>query len=250
VRSQGTNVNVTANYDIKEYANKNSQTLTTISAYNIKNATIGISGNHYDSLVGGGISSGSLAAVFGNLDILPTSVPGYGVYTPSSFTKFTFAGNRTQQLSEDGATTAYVAVSGQFSSVNLNSAEQIYMGGPYAVRAYPVAQSGGSQGGIGTVELRHQFPERITASMFYDVGLVQQYKNTYQNWQGLTNANNTYSLQGAGLGLKWDWEGWNLGAMVAWQIGKNPLYSSTGQQVATDGTTTNPRGWFTGSYQF
>ena len=250
VRSQGTNVNVTANYDIKEYTNKNSQTLTTISAYNIRNATIGISGNHYDSLAGGGISSGSLAAVFGNLDILSSSVAGYGQYTPSSFTKFTFAGNRTQQLSEDGSTTAYVALSGQFSSVNLNSAEQIYMGGPYAVRAYPVAQSGGSQGGIGTVELRHQFPERITASMFYDVGLVQQYKNTYQNWQGLTNANNTYSLQGAGLGLKWDWEGWNLGAMVAWQIGKNPLYSSTGQQVATDGTTTNPRGWFTGSYQF
>jgi hemolysin activation/secretion protein len=250
VRTQSTNVNVTANYDVKEYTNKNSQTLTTISAYNIRNATVGISGNHYDSLAGGGISSGSLAAVIGNLDILSSSVQGYGQYTPSSFTKFTFAGNRTQQLSEDGTTTAYVAVSGQFSSVNLNSAEQIYMGGPYAVRAYPVAQGGGSQGGIGTIELRHQFPERITASMFYDVGLVQQYKNTYQNWQGLTNANNTYSLQGAGLGLKWDWEGWNLGAMVAWQIGKNPLYSSTGQQVATDGTTTNPRGWLTGSYQF
>jgi hemolysin activation/secretion protein len=134
--------------------------------------------------------------------------------------------------------------------VNLNSAEQIYMGGPYAVRAYPVAQGGGSQGGIGTVELRHQFPERITGSVFYDIGLVQQYKNTYPGWQGLTNANNTYSLQGAGFGVKWDWEGWNLGAMVAWQVGKNPLYSSTGQQVATDGTTTNPRGWFTGSYQF
>jgi hypothetical protein len=28
------------------------------------------------------------------------------------------------------------------------------------------------------------------------------------------------------------------------------LYNSSGQQVATDGTTTNPRGWFTGSYQF
>ena len=249
VRSQGTNVNMTANYDIKEYTNKNSQTLTTISAYNIRNATIGISGNHYDSMAGGGISSGSLAAVFGNLDILSNSVVS-GQYTPSSFTKLTFAGNRTQQLSGDGATTAYVSVSGQLSSVNLNSAEQIYMGGPYAVRAYPVAQGGGSQGGIGTIELRHQLPERITASMFYDVGLVQQYKNTYPTWQGQTNANNTYSLQGAGLGLKGDGEGWNLGAMVAWQIGKNPLYSSTGQQVATDGTTTNPRGWFTGSYQF
>jgi hemolysin activation/secretion protein len=255
IRRQGTNVNVTANYDIKGYTNKNLLTQSTISAYNIRNTSLGISGNHYDGFGGGGVSSGSLAAVMGNFDILSTSQgygtsTGYGFNTPSSFTKFTFAGNRNQQISDDGATTAYISVSGQFSSVNLNSAEQIYMGGPYAVRAYPVAQGGGSQGGIGTVELRHQFPERITGSLFYDVGLVQQYKNTYLGWQGQTNANNTYSLQGAGFGVKWDWEGWNLGAMVAWQVGKNPLYNNSGQAVATDGTTTNPRGWFTGSYQF
>lgn len=255
IRRQGTNVNVTANYDIKGYTNKNLLTQSTISAYNIRNTSLGISGNHYDGFGGGGVSSGSLAAVMGNFDILSTSQgygtsTGYGFNTPSSFTKFTFAGNRNQQISDDGATTAYISVSGQFSSVNLNSAEQIYMGGPYAVRAYPVAQGGGSQGGIGTVELRHQFPERITGSLFYDVGLVQQYKNTYLGWQRQTNANNTYSLQGAGFGVKWDWEGWNLGAMVAWQVGKNPLYNNSGQAVATDGTTTNPRGWFTGSYQF
>lgn len=250
IRQQGTNVNVTANYDVKSYTNKNMLTLSTISAYTINNASIGISGNHYDTFGGGGVSAGSATLVLGNLNIASTSVEGYGEYTPQSFTKFTFAGNRTQQLSEDGTTTAFVAVSGQLASVNLNSAEQIYMGGPYAVRAYPVAQGGGSQGGIGTVELRQQFPERITASMFFDVGVVQQYKNPYPNWQGQTNANNTYSLMGAGFGLKWDWEGWNLGGMVAWQVGKNPLYSTSGQAVNTDGTTTNPRGWVTASYQF
>jgi hemolysin activation/secretion protein len=250
IRQQGTNVNINANYDVKSYMNKNLLTNATISSYNINNASLGITGNHYDSFGGGGVSSGSVNVVFGYLDILGTSQANYGQYTPPSFSKFTLAGNRTQQLTEDGSTTAYIAVSGQFSSVNLNSAEQIYMGGPYAVRAYPVAQGGGSQGGIGTLELRHQFPERITGSLFYDIGVVQQYKNTYPGWQGLTNANNTYSLQGAGFGAKWDWEGWNLGAMVAWQIGKNPLYSSSGQAVATDGTITNPRGWITGSYQF
>jgi hemolysin activation/secretion protein len=250
IREQGTNLNLNANYDIKSYMNKNLLTMQTISSYNIKNTSLGLSGNHYDSFGGGGVSSGSVTAVLGYLDILGTSMQGYGQYTPSSFTKFTFAGNRTQQLTEDGETSLYMAVNGQFSSVNLNSAEQIYMGGPYAVRAYPVAQGGGSQGGVGTVELRHQFPDRITGSLFYDIGIVQQYKNVYQGWQGLTNANNTYSLKGAGFGVKWDWEGWNLGAMVAWQLGGNPLYSSTGQQTNTDGTTTNPRGWFTASYQF
>jgi hemolysin activation/secretion protein len=250
IREQGSNVNVTANYDVKSYMNKNLLTMTTISSYNIKNTSLGLSGNHVDNFGGGGISSGSVNAVLGYLDILGTSIAGYGQYTPSSFSKFTFSGNRTQQLSEDGTTSAYLGVSGQFSSVNLNSAEQIYMGGPYAVRAYPVAQGPGSQGGIATVELRQQFPERIMGTIFYDIGLVQQYKNLYPGWQGLTNANNTYSLKGAGFGVKWDWEGWNLGAMVAWKVGNNPLYSSTGQPVNTDGTTTNPRGWFTGSYQF
>ena len=249
IRQQGTNVNINANYDVKSYMNKNLLTTTTISSYNINNASLGVSGNHFDTFGGGGVSAGSVTAVFGYLDILGTSAQNYGQYTPASFTKFTFAGNRTQQLSEDGATTAYIAVNGQFASVNLNSAEQIYMGGPYAVRAYPVAQGGGSQGGVGTVEFRHQFPERITGTVFYDIGLVQQYKNTWQGWQGASNANNTYSLKGAGFGVKWDWEGWNLGAMVAWQIGKNPLYSN-GQPVNTDGTTTNPLGWVTGSYQF
>lgn len=250
IREQGTNVNVTANYDVKSYSNKNMLNLSTISAYTINNASLGLSGNHYDTFGGGGVSAGSATLVLGSLNISSTSVDGYGQYTPQSFTKFTFAGNRTQQLSEDGTTTAFISISGQLASVNLNSAEQIYMGGPYAIRAYPVAQGGGSQGGIGTIELRQQFPERIMASIFFDAGVVQQYKNPYTNWQGQTNANNTYSLMGAGMGLKWDWEGWNLGAMVAWKVGSNPLYSQSGQAVNTDGTTTNPRGWITGSYQF
>jgi hemolysin activation/secretion protein len=252
VRKQGTNVNATFNYDVKSYSNKNMLTLSTISAYTINNATIGLSGNHYDSFGGGGISAGSIGVVMGNLDISATSAPNFGAFTPSNFTKLTFSGNRNQQITADGSTTAFVSVNGQFASVNLNSAEQIYMGGPYGVRAYPVAQGGGSQGGVATAELRHQFPQRILASVFFDAGMVQQYKSStnYEQLKGLTNASNTYTLMGAGFGVKWDWEGWNLGAMVAWKVGNNPLYSFNGQAVNTDGTNTNPRGWVTASYQF
>ena len=252
IRRQGTNVNATFNYDIKSYTNSNMLTLATISAYTINNATIGLSGNHYDSFGGGGISAGSVSVVSGNLNISSTSVQGFGAFTPSNFTKLVFSGNRNQQITADGSTTAFVSVNGQFSSVNLNSAEQIYMGGPYGVRAYPVAQGGGAQGGIATAELRHQFPQRVQASIFFDAGMVQQYKSStnYEQLKGLTNASNTYTLMGAGFGVKWDWEGWNLGAMVAWQVGSNPLYSFNGQAVNTDGTNTNPRGWVTASYQF
>lgn len=263
IRSQRGNLNTSLNYDIKSYNNRNTITNTTISAYNINNLSAGLSGNFVDSFGYGAVSSGSVTAVLGYLNILGTSIANYGMYavpnttpttyqyiTPSSFSKLTLSGNRNQQLVEDGATTLYTALSGQFAFTNLNSAEQFYLGGPYGVRAYPVAQSGGSQGGLFTIELRHELQPKVNVSAFFDAGVVQQYKFMYPGWQGLTNANNTYSLMGAGLGVKWDYEGWNLGAMVAWKVGQNPLYSQSGQPVNTDGTTTQPRGWITGSYNF
>ena len=263
IRSQGANLNTSLNYDIKSYNNRNTITNTTISAYNINNLSAGLSGNFVDGFGYGAVSSGSVTAILGNLSILGTSMSNYSMYavpdttptvyqpiTPSNFSKLTFSGNRNQQLVEDGTTTLYTALSGQFASTNLNSAEQFYLGGPYGVRAYPVAQSGGAQGGIFTMELRHELMPKVNISAFFDGGVVQQYKFTYPGWQGLTNANNTYSLMGAGFGAKWDYEGWNLGAMVAWMVGKNPLYSQYGQPVNTDGSTTQPRGWITGSYSF
>lgn len=263
IRSQRGNLNTSLNYDVKSYNNKNNITNTVISAYNINNVSAGMSGNFVDGFGYGAITSGSVTAVLGHLDIQSTSMPYYSQYyvpgsnpaeyqtiTPSNFSKFTFSANRNQQLVDDGTTTLYTALSGQFASTNLNSAEQFYLGGPYAVRAYPVAQSGGSQGGLFTMEVRHQLQPKLNLSAFFDAGVVQQYKFMYPGWQGQTNANNTYSLMGAGLGMKWDYEGWNLGAMVAWKVGQNPLYSFTGQPVNTDGTTTQPRGWITGSYNF
>jgi hemolysin activation/secretion protein len=250
LRSQATNLNATMNYDIKSYMNKNQATQYVISSYNIKNFSVGLSGNHYDGFGGGGISTGSVSVVQGYLDILGTSTPGYGVYTPPSFTKLAVSGSRNQQLTEDGLTSFYFSASGQMASVNLNSAEQFYLGGPYGVRAYPVAQGGGSQGGLATAELRRQLPQNVTLTAFFDAGVVQQYKNLFNGWQGQTNANNTYSLMGAGLGVKWIYQGWNFAGSVAWKVGSNPLYTYTGQATNTDGTTTNPRGWITASYTF
>jgi hemolysin activation/secretion protein len=270
VRSTGANLNGTVNYDFKSYNNRNTATNTLNSAYNINNVSTGLAGNWVDGFGYGAINSGSVTLVLGHLDILginqtaylgtsnyygmyyvPNSDPAmYQTITPSNFFKTFFSAGRTQELVEDGKTNLYTSISGQFASVNLNSAEQFYLGGPYGVRAYPVAQSGGSQGAIFTVELRHKLKEKLTLSSFFDAGVVQQYKNVYPDWQGATNANNTYSLMGAGVGVKWDYEGWNITGSVAWKVGQNPLYSSTGQPVNTDGTTTQPRGWISASYNF
>jgi hemolysin activation/secretion protein len=140
--------------------------------------------------------------------------------------------------------------SGQLASANLNSAEQFYLGGPYAVRAYPVAQGGGSQGALVSIELQQVLYQGLMGIAFFDAGMVQQFVNPYHNWQGLTNANNSYSLMGAGVGFRYSYQGLTLAALVAWKLGNNPLYSQAGIAVNTDNTTTNPRGWLTASYQF
>lgn len=253
VRTQKSNLNASLGYDIKSYTNKFMATNTTNSAYNIRNVVVGLNGNVYDGFGGGAINDGSVSVTFGSLDILPTSIGGYGIYTPSAFTKFNFSGSRNQSLDAEGQTSLYTALSGQLASVELNSAEQFYLGGPYGVRAYPVAQAGGTQGGLATIELRHKLPENFVISGFFDAGVIQQYKNNmiaYNTFKGQSNANNTYSLMGAGLGLKWNYNRWDVSGSIAWMVGKNPLYTYTGNPVNNDGLTTQPRGWINASYSF
>jgi hemolysin activation/secretion protein len=253
VRTRASNLNLSLAYDIKSYLNKFMATNSTVSAYNIQNVVAGVSGNRYDSFGGGGINTGSVSVTMGSLDVLSTSIGGYGAYTPSSFTKFNFFGSRNQALDAAGLTSLFFSASGQLASVELNSAEQFYLGGPYGVRAYPVAQGGGSQGGLATIELRHKLPQNVTVSGFFDAGVVQQYKNNmiaYNMFKGESNANNTYSLMGAGLGVKWSHNRWDLSGSVAWMVGKNPLYTYSGVAVNNDGLNTQPRGWINASYSF
>jgi len=248
VRSAQGNLNVSLAYDLKSYLNKNMQTTDVVSSYDIRNISFNLSGNYYDSFGGRAVTSGSLGLVIGDLSISPIS-GSFGAHTPKNFTKLAVSINRTQQLTTEG-TSLYLGISGQLASANLNSAEQFYLGGPYGIKAYPSSQGGGSQGALATLELRQQLPDNMLVSAFYDVGLVQQYKNTYQDWQGLTHANNTYSLQGVGLSLKWIYDGWSIAAIAARQVGNNPLYSAAGLPVAVDGTTSKSRYWLTASYQF
>ena len=250
IRSQSANLNITMAYNIKSYMNKNKISDSTISSYAINNLSFGISGIQKDSIGGGALSTGQVTVALGNLAISATSIEGYGTNTPSNFAKLNFSSSRNQRLTEDGLNSIYLALSGQFASVNLNSAEQFYLGGPYGVSAYPVAQSSGSQGMLATLELRRELPQNLTLSSFFDWGAVQQYKATFTDWQGQTNANNTYSLMGAGLGLKWNYQNWNVAGVVAWMVGKNPLYNQYGQPTNTDGTNTQPRAWISASYLF
>jgi hemolysin activation/secretion protein len=257
LRNQSTNANVTAAYDHKSYLNTNLATALTNSEYLINDYSLGLSANHYDELFSGGTTSMTSNVVLGQLD-LNGSPQSYGAwqddnkvlhtYTPAIFEKIVGTLNHSRSLPLEAQ--LKINVSGQWAAQNLNSSEQFYLGGPYGVRAYPVAQAGGAQGVLGTVEIQRPLPKNLMASVFVDSGMVRQYVNTYPGWQGQTAASNTYSLTGAGLGLKWQYKGVTLSGIVAWKVGKNPLLSQTGLAVDNDSTNNSPRGWLNAGYGF
>lgn len=77
---------------------------------------------------------------------------------------------------------------------NLDSSEQIYLGGANAVRAYPQGEASGDEGYQATAELRyHTKVSGLTVSTFFDIGHVKYTQN------GSTSGGTT--LKGWGIGV-------------------------------------------------
>jgi hemolysin activation/secretion protein len=258
IREQATNLNLTARFDNKSYLNNNLATGVVASQYSLNSINFGATGNHFDDFLGGGVTTASIGLVYGQLSVSGKSPASYGSfvdavdnyvrYLPATYAKITYNLNRNQTLVADKLLLK-LNLSGQFATVNLNSAEQFYLGGPYGIRAYPVSQAGGSQGAMLNIELQKKLPHGTTAIAFFDAGTVQQYKYPYPGWKGATNAGNIYSLAGAGVGIRYVSKGLTLAATIAWRVGSNPLYSQAGFAVNTDSTNTNPTVWLSMGYQ-
>jgi hemolysin activation/secretion protein len=195
----------------------------------------------------------SASYTFGNLKIQDPSQltqDQSGVNTAGSYSKWSFSLSYVQDLAFIKNTTWTNSINGQLASKNLNSAEQIYLGGPYGVRAYPSSQGGGSQGAILSTDLMHRLNESWQVGIFGDLGFVQQYVNLYDGWQGLTNANNSYQLAAAGISVKYSLKPLFVTASIATRIGNNPLFNSSGQQLNVDNSYKTMQGWIKASIPF
>jgi hemolysin activation/secretion protein len=148
-------------------------------------------------------------------------------------------------------TSARLSLNGQVASKNLNSSEQLFLGGPDSVRAYPVAQGGGSQGFVTTFEATHTYADGLQLGAFYDLGVIQQYKfNWSTSLQGSTQADNIYSLRATGLTAKYAWSNFQLQGALAYRVGQNPLHNSTGAQLNSDNAYRSVQAWVKGTYTF
>jgi hemolysin activation/secretion protein len=246
-RSATVKQNLSINFENKNYLNTSNG--IEASNYQLNNLSAGING----SLLGEGYTAGwGGTLTVGNLSINNTTQLANdqnGAATQGYFAKLGLNASYSRPLPIE-KTDLSVSAYGQLANKNLNSAEQIYLGGPYAVRAYPVAQGGGAQGAVASIELTHNLLSELQIGAFFDAGLIQQYVNTYSNWQGLTNADNLYPVYGTGLLAKYSYERLQLQAAVAYRIGANPLYNQTGQQLNVDNQYKQVQFWLKGSFFF
>ena len=259
LRSAATNINSSLSFDSKSYSNSAENSGLVISEYDVKAISAGISGNHYDTIGLGGVTYGSVSVTQGTWkNKVNDASTTYGQFNPKTFKKLNLVLTRNQQLI-DNQTILSLAFSSQWSSVNLDSVEKFYLGGPNGVRAYPSAQGSGDNGAMINIELQRQLKPNIVGYLFFDAGQVTQYKNAATYAQvtapNTTNAANEYSLSGAGLGVRYRWDMVDINGSVAWPIGSNPLYSYSSAnngfvQKNNDGKSGDPYIWLQATYSF
>jgi hemolysin activation/secretion protein len=250
-RSQSANSTAKLSIENRSYNNVQTNPVSTLSSYQLTASNVSISGDWATS--GGSIVNYSAGYVFGNLgirDLSQSQADQNGVGTAGSYSKWTFSLAHAQDLSFLPDTTWTNSVYGQLASKNLNSSEQIYLGGAYGVRAYPTSQGGGSQGAVFSTELLHRINQSWQVGAFGDLGMVQQYVNLYSGWQGLTNANNNYQLGDAGVTAKYLYDRAVVSASLAFRVGNNPLYNSSGQQLNVDNSYKTMQAWVRASIPF
>jgi len=242
IRSRPANLFLLSNYNYSTFTNIASGGVA--SQYNTSVFVGGLSGNLLDSIAGGGINTGSLMASGGAVDLSSSPSLIYdqgGPQVNGNFTKLRYSVNRLQTITS--GLSSYFGVSGQIASKNLDSSEQLYLGGPYSVRAYATGQGNASQGNLMTFELRQLLPKNLLLTAFYDYANIQTFKTTAFTGSPV---NNTYALQGLGSSVAWSGP---LGLQIKaiWAMRTGSLPSSVNQTLSGNGGTSSNRFWFTAS---
>ncbi|MBR1886449.1 MAG: ShlB/FhaC/HecB family hemolysin secretion/activation protein [Schwartzia sp.] len=111
---------------------------------------------------------------------------------------------------------------GQKSSRNLDSSEEIYLGGARGVRAYPQGEASGDEGALGTLELRWHTPvDGLTLSTYLDAGTVTATKD---------GQSGSETLKGWGVGVTYSKENdWYARVDYARRIGSPEAMSRDAQ---------------------
>ena len=185
--------------------------------------TLGLSGDASDTIGGGGTNNFALTVTRGRLTMGSADAwtDDAQARTAGSYTKVNLDLGREQQITP--RLSLHLAFTGQLASKNLDSSEQLGIGGADSVRAYPAGEVYCDEGYFFTGELRWSLPKPdFQLAAFYDSGKAVLNKNPWDS------SANKRTLTGAGFGLIWTKsDDYKVRLDYAWKISRDPASSDT-----------------------
>jgi len=225
IRSYNDNLYVMVDLDAKTFQDKVGA-VTSVTDKRAGVATVGLYGDHHDTLWGGGWNTYSVYGSYGSLDIRTPAArlaDAATARTNGGYGKLTFDVSRLQTIA--GPLSLYGDVRGQIASKNLDISEKMELGGAYGVRAYPEGEAYGDEGYLASLEARWRLPPwrlpgQLQAIAFVDTGTVYSAKSPW------FVGHNRETRSGAGVGLIWaDNNNFVIKATYAHRLGDTPVAS-------------------------
>ena len=199
--------------------------------------------NNQDKFFSGGTNTLSLTGIYGVLDLSDNAsnfeTDHLTAKSDGEYWKLSLNANRFQRITD--SVSAVFKFNGQYTDKNLDGAEQISLGGPTAVRAYPSNEAAGDQGFVTSLEFNKTLTKNKKITFFYDYGKIQLHKIAWDNWNSTnTSLKNNYDLHGVGLSFSMPiYKNFALTATYAEKLGNNRGKDSGGNDV--DGLTWDNR---------
>jgi hemolysin activation/secretion protein len=245
IRTRNFNLYAFAGYDHKKLQDR-------FDAIDVDNprrsnvVSVGLSGDRRDNfgfLPGeGAVNSFALTVTRGDLKFdnqnqMTADQAATGQHTAGKFWKYNASVSRLQGLVPDWS--LLVSANAQMASKNLDPSEQMQLGGPWAVRAYPTGELPSDQAVIASAELRYAWrtdylPGEITAFGFYDHGWSEL--NREPRPADRPNSRNV-SAYGGGLS-------WNKSNDFSFRLTVAMRPSSSPRPTADTSNTNSLRAWF------
>ena len=204
VRSYDNNLVALTDFDYRTYRDKE-DAIFLVTDKDEYALLVGISGDHHDTLGGGGWDQFSLGYTFGDLDIRTPAariIDAATARAEGGYGKLSYSVSRLQTVW--GPVSVYGLIRGQAASKNLDISEKMELGGAYAVRAYAEGAIYADDGYVATIEARFLLPPmpaplpgRVQLFGFIDTA---QASANHSPW---FPGPNRESVSGGGVGLNW-----------------------------------------------
>ena len=198
-----------------------------------------------DNFLGGGYNTLSLSLAHGELDLGDNRSDlisdSTAARTQGNYEKLELNFSRTHFLTDRNS--LFFSTNGQYGFKNLDSAEQISLGGVNNVRGFPNSEGSGTNGIISSLEHRFNLNEKVQTKLFYDFGKVKQYEHTYSGWNSSNlSLSNAYDISGLGFGFDFNMDPTsNLSFIYSTKLSANPASDANGHD--NDGTDKKHRFW-------